>query len=588
METSVDVGSDERWGAAVNIDSLAWYLNTVVTQLAAGGVTQAVVCPGSRSTPLTLALHHHAGIKVHVLVDERSAGFFALGLAKALKQPVAIVVTSGTAAANLLPAVVEASLSHVPLIVLTADRPRELRGVGASQTIDQVELYGSHVKFFKDLPSPEATIEVIRYVRSQVARALQCAGDMRPGPVHLNFPFREPLLPKWSHTGIPVPPSPITHPILTVSQRSLANAKAYLGQFSRGIVVVGQETEEIPADLLLSWANRWGWPVFADILANMRHIPGVIGSYDLLLKHHPAPAPDVVIRIGAIPTSKSLNQLIHGLPGLLLEPAPQGLDPNSQDLVLLGGDISESLTALLDPPASYRGDPQWISQWQETHRRVTAALPKILTQQPPNAEPQLFGNLDQWLSTHQPHPLPVMVSNSMPVRDLDTYLPTGSRHLRFFANRGANGIDGVTSTALGLSSHFGDVVLIIGDLAFYHDMNGLLAALKFGLNALIIVINNHGGGIFSFLPQHEQLAPDVFEAYFGTPLDLDLSHAASLYHAEFRRATSTSDLKQYLEDLQPLRGLRILEWIVPSREENRRWHLDTAQRIGEVLSHGHI
>jgi 2-succinyl-5-enolpyruvyl-6-hydroxy-3-cyclohexene-1-carboxylate synthase len=179
-----------------------------------------------------------------------------------------------------------------------------------------------------------------------------------------------------------------------------------------------------------------------------------------------------------------------------------------------------------------------------------------------------------------------MVSNSMPVRDLDTYFPTGASHLRFFANRGANGIDGVTSTALGLSSHFGDVLLIIGDLAFYHDMNGLLAALKFELNAVIVVINNRGGGIFSFLPQYEQLTPDVFETYFGTPLDLDLSHVASLYRAEFRRATNAENLKQCLEDFQHMRGLRILEWIVPSREENRRWHVDTGQSIGEVLSRG--
>lgn len=585
METSVDVRSNGRFGTPVNIDPLAWYLDTVVAQLAAGGVTHAVICPGSRSTPLTLALHRHSMIKLQVLVDERSAGFFALGMAKALKQPVVLVVTSGTAAANLLPAVVEASLSHLPLVVLTADRPPELRGVGASQTIDQFELYGSHVKFFKDLPSPEATFEVIQYVRSQVARALQCAGDTRPGPVHLNFPFREPLLPKWSQTGIPARPSPITHPILTVPQRSLSDAKVFLGQFSRGIVVVGPEVDEIQASLLMEWANRWGWPVFADILANIRHIDGVIGAYDLLLKSSRVPSPEAILRVGSIPTSKSLNRLIYGLPGLLLEPSPQGLDPNSQDLVVLGGDISESLAALLEPPGSYHRDLQWLPQWQDANQRVAAALPKILRQRPLNAEPQLCGNLGQWLTADLLRPLPVMVSNSMPVRDLDTYLPTGAPHLRFFANRGANGIDGVTSTALGLSSHFGDVLLIIGDLAFYHDMNGLLAALKFGLNALIIVVNNHGGGIFSFLPQYEQLAPDVFETYFGTPLELDLSQVASLYRAEFRRATSGGELKRYLEDLQLMQGLRILEWVVPSREQNRRWHVETAQRIREVLSH---
>ncbi len=585
METSIDVGSDGSSQSPVVIDPLAWYLDTIVHQLEAGGVSHAVVCPGSRSTPLTLALHRSLNIEINVLIDERSAGYFALGLARALHAPVALVVTSGTAAANLLPAVVEASLSQVPLIVMTADRPRELRGVGASQTIDQVELYGSHAKYFIDLPTPEPLLEVMRYVRTQVARALQIAGDQPPGPVHLNFPLREPLLPDWTHSA-PAPTSvPIWHPQLVAMPQAVTRAKELLGQHPHGIVVAGSGIGDAVKAKLVDWANAWGWPILADPLSNMRHYGGpVIGSYDLMLRSGAVLSPQAVLRVGSIPTSKSLNQLLRGLPGVILETQPQGLDPNSQDLLILGGDLELSLTALAEPAPNYRVDPQWLTRWRTTHDAIVRHLAFALDALAPNAEPHLFAHLDTWIGADSEHKLAVMVSNSMPIRDLDTYLIQGAARLQFFANRGANGIDGVTSTALGLSAHYGDVVLIIGDLAFYHDMNGLLAAAKLGLNALIVVVNNQGGGIFSFLPQREHLTREVFESYYGTPLNLDFSHVASLYGGVFRRVANGQALLESLRDFRKTKGLRIVEWVVANRDDNRLAHQTSIQAIADGLT----
>lgn len=542
-------------------------------QLSALGVTRAVVCPGSRSTPLALALHRAPEIKVEVLIDERSAGFYALGLARAMRQPVVLVATSGTAVANFMPAVVEASLARIPLMVLTADRPRELRRVGASQTIDQVELYGSHVRYFMDLPSPEPLPAVVRYVRDQVRHAVRLALSPVPGPVHLNLPLREPLLPDWDRVPITPPALPIAITEAYATNETLSAAKVYLGQFSRGLVIVGPDSPDGLGPQLMAWADAWGWPILADPLSNLRHgDPSIIASYDLVLRSRQVPSPDAVLRIGAIPTSKALNQLMVGLPGLYLDPTEEGRDPNAADLWSVGGDAATALASLRTPPDSYRGDDAWKSYWYEADRQVRRALGRLVENTGRGYEPQLFYNLARWFELQGPAIHPVMISNSMPIRDLDTFSLEVPDQLRFFSNRGANGIDGVTSTALGLAAHYGDVTLIIGDLAFYHDMNGLLAALRLHLNALIVVINNHGGGIFSFLPQREALPQDVFETYFGTALPLDFSHVAALYQGAFERVSDVADLGRALIRFRSQLGLRIIEWQTVSRDDNRDAH----------------
>ncbi len=549
-------------------------------QLQAAGVTHAVVCPGSRSTPLALALDRSPEIKVDVLLDERSAGFYALGLARATGQTVVLVSTSGTAAANFLPAVVEASLDRVPLMVLTADRPRELRRVGASQTIDQVELYGTHVRYFIDLPSPEPLPAVIRYVRNQVLRALRLALSPIPGPVHLNLPLREPLIPNWDRVPADPPALPLPITNLCPSSETLNQAKTYLGQFRRGLIIAGPGTADTIEPTLVQWATAWGWPILADPLSNLRHGDStVIGSYDLILRSRKGPAPDTVLRIGAIPTSKALNQWLVGLPGVYLDPSEEGRDPNAQDLLVVGGDVTAALTALLNPPAGYEVDTSWLPYWQDAERSVRGQLGDLVRNLGEDYEPQLFYNLGSWLDPLSPAVHPVMISNSMPIRDLDTFCLQSPPPLRFFSNRGANGIDGVTSTALGLAAHYGDVTLIIGDLAFYHDMNGLLAASRLNLNALIIVINNQGGGIFSFLPQSEVLPKETFETYFGTPITIDFSHVAALYHGSFARVGTSHDLGRAIERFAHQPGLRIIEWRTVSRDQNREAHQAILQGI---------
>lgn len=542
-------------------------------QLIVSGVTRAVVCPGSRSTPLALALHRAAEITVEVLIDERSAGFYALGLARAMRQPVVLVATSGTAVANFMPAVIEASLDRIPLIVLTADRPRELRRVGASQTIDQVELYGSHVRYFIDLPGPEPLPAVIRYVRNQVRQALRLALSPVPGPVHLNLPLREPLLPDWDSVPVNPPALPVATTEAHATPETLSAAKTYLGQFCRGLVVVGPGSLEDFGPQLLAWADAWGWPILADPLSNLRQgNSSIVTSYDLILRSRRVPAADAVLRIGAIPTSKALNQFMVGLPGLYLDPTEEGRDPNATDVWSVGGTVATALASLITPPDTYQRDGSWNAYWQEADRQVRRALRPLMANMGPGYEPQLFYNLGGWLLPNGPDIHPVMISNSMPIRDLDTFCLEAPAHLRFFSNRGANGIDGVTSTALGLASHYGDVTLIIGDLAFYHDMNGLLAALRLHLNALIVVINNQGGGIFSFLPQREALPEDVFETYFGTPLPLDFSHVAALYQGAFERVQDTVGLERAIARFRSQSGLRIIEWQTVSRDENRNAH----------------
>ncbi len=573
MENSVHASGHGGRGPAIEPDALAWYLDTITRQLQRVGITRAVVCPGSRSTPLVLALDRTPAIHLDVLVDERSAGFYALGLARARRQPIVLVSTSGTAAANFFPAVVEASFDRVPLIVLTADRPRELRGVGASQTIDQVKLYGTHVRYFIDLPSPEPLPAVIRYVRNQVLHAVRLAQSPVTGPVHLNLPLREPLLPDWERVPDGPPALPLIIPETQISNQCFRQAKTYLGQFPRGIVVAGPGSSDSIESRLVHWAHSWGWPILADPLSNLRHGNSpIITAYDLILRTQKTPTPDAVLRIGAIPTSKALNQLMVGLPGVYLDPSEEGRDPNAQDLLVVGGDVGTALATLANPPDTYHVDTSWISSWQHAEQAVRGHLEGTIEALGTGYEPQLFFHLGHWLTPLGPSIHPVMVSNSMPIRDLDTFSLESPSHLRFFANRGANGIDGVTSTALGLAAHYGDVTLIIGDLAFYHDMNGLLAASRLHLNALIIVINNQGGGIFSFLPQHEALSEETFESYFGTPISLDFRHVASLYQGAYERVTSVGELGHAMRRFGPLPGLRIIEWQTVSRDANREAH----------------
>jgi 2-succinyl-5-enolpyruvyl-6-hydroxy-3-cyclohexene-1-carboxylate synthase len=548
-----------------------------VAELGRAGLRHAVVCPGSRSTPLAVALAEEAAIRVWMHVDERSAAFFALGMARALGEPVAVLCSSGTAAANFLPAVVEARLSRVPLLVLTADRPPELRDVGAAQTIDQARLYGSHAKWFYELPVPEAAADLLRHARQVAARAIATAHAAPRGPVHLNFPFREPLLPALDEPAPAIADEaarsgrvdgePFT---AVVSGRAVPAldlaplARALAGQ-PRGLIVCGPQDDPALAPAVTRLAARLGYPILADALSQVRCGPHdralVIDDYDAFLRDDAtcrALAPDVVLRFGALPTSKPLAQF------LARDPAGRHVlvdDGGWRDPLFLASNVVQAdpvaVCAVLGATLPERAAASaWADVWRAAAGHTREAIDACLVAPDGSVEGRVFTELAALL----PAGATIFAGNSMPVRDLDTFLPAGDRALRYLANRGANGIDGVVSSALGVAAVSpAPVVLVLGDLSFFHDLNGLLAAKLHGLRATIVVVNNDGGGIFSFLPQASQVAPDRFETLFGTPLGLDFRAAADLYGAHFSRPESWDDFRTAVAAGVAGDGLSIVE-----------------------------
>ncbi len=536
------------------------YLGQIIAELEARGVREAVVAPGSRSTPLAILLHESAGIRVRMALDERTAAFFALGMAKASRRPVVVVSTSGTAAANFHPAVAEAYLSRIPLIVLTADRPRELRDVGAAQTINQVNLFGTHVKWFQDLPTP-GTADLRPHAAQVASRAVHVAMSHPRGPVHLNVPLREPLLPEPGPAGQPLMGG-FVHSRWCADDASLKQVLAWIGSAERPLLALGPESPWVDPAVLERFRAS-GWPLMVDPLAANGRQDRSLTRYDIFLRAvSDAPRPDVVVRLGAPFTSKVWNQWT-GSSRLVLIDWPLGFrDPNHQSALVFEGDPAESLSALSRqlPMAP----PDWRQALEQLEERAADQAQRVVSASPASFEGRLYAHLNQLWSDK-----PVLVASSMAVRDLDSFYDHGP--LTFYANRGANGIDGLISTALGISAESGDVLALLGDLAFYHDMNGLHLAQQHQLNALVVILNNSGGGIFSFLPQAD-LPKETFEELFGTPHRIDFSGAATLYGADFRRVHSESEVFGAFQELRPRTGLRILEWITTPRPETTAVH----------------
>ena len=565
-------------------EQAAWtYIGAFVDELARAGVRHACVAPGSRSTPLAMTIAAHPSLRTWMHLDERSAAFFALGMARVSGTPVALLCTSGTAAANFLPAVVEANAAGVPLLVLTADRPPELRDVGAPQTIDQNRLFGEHAKWFVEVALPEATSVMLRYVRTLASRAAATATAAPAGPVHLNFPFREPLIPAPMERPEGMSPAeemawkgrPNGAPWVTVSDAprtaDASMVRRLVGQLRaarRPLIVVGPQQDASLATPVAALAHAIGAPVLADPLSQVRWGPHdrslVVDAYDAALRHAStaaALAPDVVLRVGSVPTSKPLQQF------LLRHPTAQHLvvdegrwpDPlllatemvHAQPRILMGQLAAE----LLDGSGC---DASWRSRWT----RVNEAAGTALAEYGAALDESFEGRALAEVAALVPSGGTLFVSSSMPVRDLDSFGRGDSRVLRVLANRGANGIDGVVSSALGAAAASraegpGPLVLVIGDLALYHDLNGLLAARLHGLDATIVVLNNDGGGIFSFLPVAGH--PMHFEQLFGTPHGLTFAPAAELYGAQYRLAESWTELREGVTAGAAGRGLHMVE-----------------------------
>lgn len=579
------------------------FAEAFVDELARSGVGHACLCPGSRSTPLAVALARHPRIRTWVHLDERSAGFFALGMARALRRPVALVSTSGTAAANFLPAVVEARYARVPLLVLTADRPPELWEWGAHQTVDQTRLYGGHVKWSVNLPPPEAGDGPVRYVRLLACRAVATALDPPAGPVHLNFPFREPLVPLpvpqdlaaarprehpeawWGREGDR--PYARVHPSPRVPDPgAVAEVARGLEGVEEGLILCGpQDDPDFPA-AVADLARRLGYPLLADPLSQVRcggHDRSlVVDAYDAFLRDEEvavALSPKVVLRFGAVPVSRPLLEFLQRHPHarhILVDEAPGWRDPLHLASEAVWAEPALFCRALASALPERRGPTPWARRWRRLNGRVREALAQQVEARDLPFEGRVFWELARLL----PPGAVLFAGNSMPVRDLDAFYPSSPTPVRFLANRGASGIDGVLSSALGVSAvHPGPLVLVLGDLSFYHDMNGLLMARRYGLKATILVLNNDGGGIFSFLPQASY--PEVFEEYFGTPHGLTFRAAAELYGLDYARAETWEGLRREVLRALNAPGTAVVE--VPGhRARNAQLHREVWRAAAEA------
>jgi 2-succinyl-5-enolpyruvyl-6-hydroxy-3-cyclohexene-1-carboxylate synthase len=587
-----------------------------VDELVRAGVRHFCVCPGSRSTPLALTIARHPAAKLWMHLDERSAAFFGLGLAKTLREPIVLVCTSGTAAANFMPAVVEAFYARIPLVVLTADRPHELRDAGAPQTINQINLFGAHVKWFVDLAEPDAAREMLRYTRTVATRAVALAQRGPAGPVHINCPYREPLLPD------PVAPAspearPDARPYVAVSAGARAPDHALvaalateLSAVQRGLIICGPQPDPALADALTRLASALGYPILADPLSGLRNGLHdrvlVLDCYDAFLRDAAWVerfAPQAVLRFGAMPVSKPLllylqrhsscRMIVVDGDGGWNEPTLLASDMVHADARLL----SEALVAALshrehrehrDPdgesPISVLSVPSvaeqsaWAGAWQAADRSARAAIAAHLETLDELFEGKVFAELAALL----PDGALLYAGNSMPIRDLDTFFPGGERAIRLLANRGANGIDGVVSSALGAAAaELRPTVLVIGDLSFYHDSNGLLAAMQHHLNLTIVLLNNDGGGIFSFLPQAGD--PEHFETLFGTPHGLDFRPLAQMYGAHYERVKSWETFRAAIQRGLERGGLHIVE-VPTERNRNVTLHREIWRTVSAGIS----
>jgi 2-succinyl-5-enolpyruvyl-6-hydroxy-3-cyclohexene-1-carboxylate synthase len=559
------------------------WAEVLVDELAAAGVEAACVGPGSRSTPLVVALADHPEVTVYSVLDERSAAFFALGRGR-VGEPTAVVTTSGTATANLHPAVVEANQARVPLVVVTADRPPELRDSGANQTVDQTKLYGDAVRWFRQLPEPEPAPRKLRSLRTTVSRAVETAEGTPAGPVHLNVPFRKPLEPVEVDGDVPddlaerapgaVEGRDGPYVRTTAGQRTLTapevdRVAAALSASDRPLLVAGPA--DPPADgvpALPTLADRLGAPLLADPLSGLRfgdHVAEtpVVGGYDAALAAGDLPDPDVVLRVGASPTSKPLRHYLRDADArqFVVDPAGEWREAAFTATDLLAADPGP-LAAALAEQVDGDAEPGWVGRFTDVDQRHWDLVS--------GASDELFeGGILADVARLAPDPSTVFVSNSMPVRDLDRFGRPRDADLRALANRGASGIDGVTSTALGAGSATDDeLVLVTGDLAYYHDMNGLLSLARCGVDATVVLVNNDGGGIFHMLPIEGFDPP--FTEQFRTPHGLDFQPTGDLYDLAFHGVASRGGFRESFTEATASDGTHVVEVRTVAADSHRR------------------
>jgi 2-succinyl-5-enolpyruvyl-6-hydroxy-3-cyclohexene-1-carboxylate synthase len=603
-------------------------LRAFVDELARCGMRAACTSPGSRSAPLVLSLAREPRLRCYSHVDERCAGFFAVGLAKASGLPVAVACTSGTAAAELLPAVVEAREARVPLLLLTADRPAELRENGAGQAIDQLKLFGGAVKWFFEVGVHEAGDQQLRWMRTLACRAYWTALEGSPGAVHLNFPLREPLV---SEDELPQDTSgrrdggpyvvrrAPSRPGWAGEDASDARLSELVAGAQRGVLVAGRHERDTDLGRAAAkFAVAAGWPLLADPLSRARRGDAAIAHYDALLRDERLAAslrPDLVLRVGDLPVSKPLRTWLAGLDGVLqvaldLEGAWQ--DPASVLCESLALEPASSLFQLGESLAEHPGkgarpEQDWLASWRSADERAAEAIVGALDGDR-LSEPRVAAELGVLLAAETT----LFVASSMPVRDIETFWPVRADPPRVLCNRGANGIDGTVSSAFGVAAHelgpaggAGPVVLLIGDVALAYDIGGLLAAARLGLKLTIVLVDNGGGGIFDFLavsgasvarapasPEQRDTAEapghdddeDLYTRHIATPTGLDFTKAAALYGLEHRAVATPGELRAALEHaLSPEIGSTIVQ-VQSERAENVRLHRRVWSAVANATS----
>ena len=579
-------------------------LRAFVDELVRGGACAAVTSPGSRSTPLVLALTRDGRLPCLSSIDERSAAFLALGMAKASGHPAVLACTSGTAAANYLPAVIEAHEARVPLVVLTADRPPELRDAGAGQTIDQIKLYGDATRWFAEVGVHDATPERLRWIRGLACRALSQATGVPAGPVHLNWPLREPLLPDgplpeeepggggradgrpWTAVAAP----------LADPSSALAAPSQLVTATTRGVVVLGRD-ETVPgggwrspsplAGAACAFAQATGWPLLADPLSGARTGPDAIAHFDALLRDEDFAAahrPAVVLRVGDLPTSKPLRAWLAGLDAiqLRLDPGGSWQDPAQITDLVLPFPPAPALAALASAArrhheaAGTEPDRMWRDAWRAADDAAAAAIARTLGDG--LTEPRLAAELGAAL----PPEATLFVAASMPIRDVETFFPAREAPVRVLANRGANGIDGTIATAYGVAAmSTGPTVALLGDVTLAHDIGSLLIGKRSGIPLTIVLVDNDGGGIFDFLPVSGER--DIYEAHVLTPAGLEAEKVADLYGLAYQPVPDITGLRLALEAALEFKGTALLH-VRTDRAENVALHRAVWDAVSAMLA----
>ncbi|MEH2356656.1 2-succinyl-5-enolpyruvyl-6-hydroxy-3-cyclohexene-1-carboxylic-acid synthase [Nostoc sp.] len=573
-----------------NVNQLwAYILTETLKRL---GLTCAIICPGSRSTPLAIAFAQQAPeIEAISILDERSAAFFALGQAKATGRPVVLVCTSGTAGANFYSAVIEASYSHVPLLILTTDRPPELRDCHSGQTIDQLRLYGNYPNWQTELALPSADLGMLAYLRQTVIHSWERAQTPTKGPVHLNIPFRDPLAPVPDGTDLSylrsqlesedffagiTNPSPIPYAPCPIPKE--------WKECDRGIIIAGVAQPQQPEEYcraIAQLSQTLKWPVLAEGLSPVRNYaelnPYLISTYDLILRNQQLAkqlAPEMVIQVGEMPTSKELRTWID-----TTQPRRWVIDKSDQNLDPLHGRTTHLRISVEDIKAdeinlSFSSD--YLQQWCDAEAKV-----RLVVDQTMGKIDEIIESKAAWLiSQILPPGTPLFIANSMPVRDVEYFWKPNNLGVRSHFNRGANGIDGTLSTALGIAHRQQSSVMLTGDLALLHDTNGFLIRNKFVGHLTIVLINNNGGGIFEMLPIAKFDPP--FEEFFGTPQDIDFAQLCATYNVQHELITSWQQLQQKLNPL-PTIGIRVLE-LRTNRKLDAKWRQENLRKFAAEIT----